>query len=428
MKKEIKLFALLVFSVVFFTSACGKLQTTNSNEILVSAPATDSAEPVITSDLEGNLYILYVEHGANKTADVYLQKFSGEAKQTGERVRINPEEGVASAWRGDPPTIKIGRDGTVYIGWTARVKITEGSANNLYLSISKDGGKSFVAPVKVNDDKAPGVHGMHALEVDQTGRIFFAWLDERYLKDRKQPESKPMPMNQSESSSGEMKHQHAEPNREVYFTVSTDGGKSFSANKRIAENVCPCCKISMTTAPDGRLYVSWRQVLEGDFRHIAVSSSIDGGNTFSPFTIVSNDQWQISGCPVSGAAMTVNKNNSLQIIWFTAGAAGTPGIYSAQSSDGGKSFAPRQIVSDQGASGTPVIMQDAAGNSQIVFSAVDKTTYFLTAKNAFTDFTEVSKVIDADLPSATIVKGKVFFAFIRKVNDKRNIFLLPEIY
>ena len=427
MKNEIKLFALLIFAVGAFTLACGKVQTVNSDEVLVSAPDTDAAEPAIASDAEGNVYVLYVEHGANKTADVYLQKYSGEAKPIGEKVRINPEAGRATAWRGDPPTIKIGKDGTVYVGWTARVEVTEGSANDLYLSISKDGGKFFNAPVKVNDDKVPGVHGMHSLEVDQMGRIFFAWLDERYLKDGKQPEAKPMPMNQSENNSGEMKHQHSEPNREVYFTVSTDGGKSFSANKRIAENVCPCCKLSMATAPDERLYVSWRQVLEGDFRHIAVSSSTDGGNTFAPFTIVSNDQWQISGCPVSGAGMTVDKNNALKIIWFTAGTAGTPGIYLSESKDGGKSFAPRQLASDQSVSGTPVILSNGEGVSQIVFSAVDKNTYRLAAQNATLNFTEQNKIVDADLPVATTTRGKIFFAFIRKMNDKRNIFLLSKI-
>ena len=427
MKNKIKLFALLIFAVGAFTSACGKIQTVNSDEVLVSAPDADSAEPAIASDAEGNVYVLYVEHGADKTADVYLQKYNGEAEPIGEKVRINPEAGRATAWRGDPPTIKLGGDGTIYIGWTARVEVSEGSANDLYLSISKDGGKSFAAPVKINDDQVPAVHGMHALEVDRTGRIFFAWLDERYLKNGNQPEAKPMPMNQPENNSGEMKHLHSEPNREVYFAVSTDNGKSFSANKKIAQNVCPCCKISTATAPDGRFYVSWRQVLEGDFRHIAVSSSVDGGNNFSPYTIVSDDQWQISACPVSGAAMTVDKNNTLRIIWFTAGTAGTPGIYSSDSTDGGKSFAPRQFVSDKSASGTPVIMSDAAGNSQIVFSAADKNTYLLAARKDSTDLTEKSRINDADLTSATTAKGKIFFAFVRKVDDRKKIFLSSKI-
>ena len=426
MKNTIIPFAFLIFISVVFNFACQSKQSANSKEILVSAPDTDAAEPAIASDSAGNIYVLSVEHGANKTADVYLKKFNFEAEQIGERVRINPEAGRATAWRGDPPTIKLGGDGTIYIGWTARVEVSEGSANNLYLSVSKDGGKSFAAPVKINDDQVPAVHGMHALEVDQTGRIFFAWLDERYLKNVKQPEVKPMVMNQSENSSGEMKHQHGEPNREVYFAVSTDNGKSFSANKRIAENVCPCCKVSMTTAPDGRLYVSWRQVLEGDYRHIAVTFSTDGGDNFSPLTIVSDDRWQISGCPVSGAAMTIDQNNTLKIIWYNAGKAGTPGIYQAESKDGGKNFAPRTLVSDQGASGTPTIMQDENGGGTIVFAGIDKNTYLLTEQSNSGNLTEYAKINDADLPAAAIAKDEVFIAFVRKVDNKRSIFLISK--
>ncbi len=344
----------------------------------------------------------------------------------GERVRINPQPGQATAWRGDPPTIKIGSDGTVYVGWTARVEVSEGSANNLCLSISKDGGKSFAAPVNINDDQVSAVHGMHALEVDKNGRIFFAWLDERYLKDGKQPEAKTMQTNQSENNSGEMKHQHSEPNREVYFAVSTNNGKSFSANKRIAENVCPCCKISMTTAPDGRLFVSWRQVLEEDYRHIAVTSSTDGGDNFAPQTIVSDDRWQISACPVSGSAMTIGQNNALKIIWYNAGKAGTPGIYQAESKDGGKSFAPRTLISDQGASGTPTIMRNENGGGKIVFAGIDKNTYLLTEQSNSGNLTGESKINDADLPAAAIAKDDVFISFVRKDEDKRSIFLISK--
>lgn len=394
-------------------------------EAPVSAQNEDAAEPAIAADADGNIYVVYVEHGANKAADVYLQKFSSDAKSIGERVRINSDAGQATAWRGDPPTIKLGKDQTVYVGWTARVESSKEGANNLYLSVSGDGGKTFKAPLKVNDDQPPAVHGMHALEVDKNGHIYFAWLDERYLQNQSPLVSKPMDMSQMENNSGAMKHQHSEANREVYFAVSADGGLSFSPNKRIAENVCPCCKVSMAAAPDNRLYVSWRQVLEGDFRHIAVSSSIDGGNSFSPLTIVSNDQWQIAGCPVSGAAMTVDKSNNLEILWYTAGAAGPPGIYQSESQDGGRSFAPRKLLSDKGASGTPVIMPDAEGNSRIFFPAMDKNIYFVDPQNTSTDFQQ-NRIADAELPGAAISKDRTVVAFIRKINEKRNIFLWRE--
>lgn len=379
-------------------------------EIKVSAPEIDSAEPAIAADASGNIYVVYVEHNADKSADLFLQKFDNDQKPIGGKVRVNSEKGQVKAWFGDPPTIKVGSEGTIYIGWTARVAASEDSANDLYLSTSNDGGKTFNAPVKVNDDKLPAVHGMHSLEVDKNGRIYFAWLDERYLKDGTQPQQMQMQMSQPEDNSGEMKHQHADPNREIYFAASTDGGKTFSPNKKLAGNVCPCCKTSMITAPNGRLYVSWRQVLKGDFRHIAVAVSADNGASFGEPRIVSDDKWQINACPVSGAALAIGESNKLKIAWFTAGEAGTPGLYWAQSSDGGISFAPRHLLSAGAVSGTPVLQDDIS-----VWSVGGKS--FVAQFDA-----AVREIGEGDLPAATIVdKDRLFVASIKKRNGQRSV-------
>ena len=416
---------IIALSLVWFVTfgGCHSIQTKLPlTEILVSKADADTAEPAVAADSAGNIYVLDVEHGANKTADVFVQKITDDGTKESDKVRINPNEGQATAWRGDPPTIKIGTDNRVYVGWTARVETAEGNADDLYLSVSRDGGKNFDAPVKVNDDRLPAVHGMHSLEIDKTGRIYLAWLDERYLQNGRPVNAMP-PLPQPTDSSAEMKHNHAEPNREVYFAVSNDGGKSFSANKKIAENVCPCCKTSMETAPDGRLYVSWRQVLNGDFRHIAVSSSIDGGNSFSPPIIVSDDRWQISGCPVSGAGMSVDKNNLLKIVWFTAGTAGTPGIYQAESSDGGKSFSGRKLITDKMATGTPVILADPDGKYQVIAGSTDGNTYILATQDSADAATEQNTISAADLPNAAAVRDKAAIAFVRKVGEKRQVFL-----
>jgi hypothetical protein len=88
------------------------------------------------------------------------------------------------------------------------------------------------------------------------------------------------------------------------------------------------------------VYVSWRQVLDGDHRHIAVASSSNGGESFSPRAIVSNDNWQIAACPVSGAAITAT-TSALNVVWYTAGAEGQAGYYTATSTDGGAKFGTR---------------------------------------------------------------------------------------
>lgn len=431
MKRESGLravFLLSALSLIGFLAGCVARESSNvavppvTNQpaaTLVSLPEQDAAEPSIAAAPDGGVYIVWVEHLPQKRANVFLRRFDGEQKPSGEAVRVNPEAGSATAWRGDQPTVKTSADGTVYVGWTKRVETADGMANDLYLSVSRDGGKIFDAPVKVNDDNLAADRGMHSLEIDKKGRIFFAWLDERYLKASAPVQTAPA------NNSGAATHDHAEANREVYVAVSSDGGKTFAANKKIAANACPCCKTSMTTAPDGRLYIGWRQVLDGDFRHIAVSSSVDGGDSFAPPSIVADDQWQIAACPVSGAGLAVDSNNRLKIVWFTAGKAGMPGLYAAESNDGGRTFAPRRLVSDNITDGTPLLMNDLGGASRIVISAA-KTVYTLTAPNGADEFKEQYRLTDAELAAAAISKDKTYIAFVRKNGDKRSVAFVAD--
>jgi hypothetical protein len=271
-----------------------------------------------------------------------LRRVNETGQSVGDPIRINPQPGQGTAWRGDPPTVALATDGTLYVGWTARVESSSGNPADIYLSASRDGGKSFGSPVKVNDDQKPAVHGMHSLAIADDGRIYVAWLDERNVS--------PAPMKDMKmdaSSSG----RRMESNREVFFASSVDGGRSFSQNTCIATDVCPCCKTSLAVAKDGRVYISWRQVLPGDYRHIAVSSSSDQGKTFAKASIVSDDEWVLKGCPVSGAALLTGAEAALRVLWYAGSDKGQRGIYWSESRDAGKTFTPATAARGQFCSG-----------------------------------------------------------------------------
>jgi hypothetical protein len=420
-----------------------KKETVNQTAVRVSAENTNAAEPSIAADSSGNVYVVFVEHNADKSADIYLQKFDASGKTSGEKTRINPEKGQAKAWFGDAPTVKIGRDNTIFVGWTAKIDGAEKSAATiLNLSVSADGGKTFAAPVKVNDDTAPASHGMHSLAVGQDNRVFMAWLDERNIKTEKASFNQ-----KNENLSGfqivkihhnsnkaekpkaekkEMKDEEAEPNSEVFFAISNDGGKTFSANKKISSEVCPCCKTSVTTAPDGKVFVSWRQVLENKFRHIAVASSANGGESFENPVIVSDDQWEINACPVSGASMSVGAQGALKIIWYTAGKAGNPGLYYAESKDAGKTFSPRALVSPEIVTGTSTVLGETAEKSRIVFAAANNQIVIGAAENSATNFSVRQTIDGAQLPAAAFAGEKLFVAFVKGDEKNKSVWLIRE--
>ena len=384
----------------------------------VSAPGSDAAEPAIVSGKDGNIYVAYVEHNADKSADLFLQKYDQDARAVGERVRVNPAAGTVKAWRGDPPVMTVSNDGTLYVGWVVKAG-PDGNQGGVVLSQSKDGGRNFTGPVRVNDDDGRAAYGMVSLISDTGGQLYMAWLDERNVKKETAYEA-PKP------TAATMLHhtkEPVEPNSEVFFSISTDGGKTFSANKKLASEVCPCCKTSMAAAPDGRVYVSWRQVLPGGFRHIAVATSADKGATFSAGVVVSDDKWKIDACPVSGASLLASEGGSLSISWYSAGEAGEAGIYSAESRDAGKTFGPRQLVSADGVSGTPVLSGEARGNGACIFAARENIVAVRKGPVHGTGQGAILSIPDASLPSAVMIGAKAYVAFVRTAGEKRSVWV-----
>ncbi|HEX8772556.1 MAG TPA: sialidase family protein [Pyrinomonadaceae bacterium] len=384
-----------------------------SAPVRVSLDNTDAAEPALASAEDGTAYVAWVEHRAKKEADVFVMRLDSEGRATGAPVRVNAQAGEATAWRGDPPTLAVARDGTVYIGWTARVA-GERHANNLYLSASRDGGHTFEPPVKVNDDEKPGGHGMHSLAVSKDGRVYLAWLDERNLA----------PPVVVQASGGNQKPvEHTEQNSEVFTAFSADGGHTFSANRRVASQACPCCKTSLAVAADGSTYIGWRQVLPGEYRHIAVSSSTDRGETYSQPVIVSDDQWVFAACPVSGPTLSVTTEGVLRVMWYTAGERGTPGLYWATSSDGGRTFSESRLFAGGQAYGPPLLLANGPGDFVVWGNNEGGASRVMASTLAAGGKDSPPLLPDAELPSAAMSGNQLFISYIVNAGDRRTIWV-----
>jgi hypothetical protein len=396
---------------LLFSAACQRLSVGASRAALqpvqISAVDVDAAEPVTVSAPDGGFYVAWVNHNANSQSDVMLAHFDSEGAANGVPVRVNQQAGVATAWRGDPPSVAV-NGSSVYVLWTARVESEGKSGTDLYFSASPDAGKTFTAAVKVNDDKVPGAHGMHSLAVANDGRVYVAWLDERDIQT-----PKPSP-----HAGGH----HMESNRELFVADSTDGGKTFSANRKVAENACPCCKTALAVAGDGTLYVSWRHVLPGDFRHIAVATSTDGAAHFSAPVIVSDDKWVLHGCPVSGSSLSLDANGNLRVVWFAGGEGNAPGLYFAETHDKGRTFSPRTLLMQETVKGTPAL---ATGNNRAVaiWQGSGAQQPETKARELGGAGAAVSVAANAELPSGAFSKDKLFVAYITKVGEKRSVWL-----
>lgn len=460
MKNNVKK-KIAVLGAAFFLAACAKTgdlqsfdavesenKTSAKKTVRVSDANKNSAEPNIAVAPDNSLYLVWVEHRSGKNADVFLQHLDGDANKIGEKSRVNPIEGQATAWFGDAPSVKVGGDGKIFVGWTTKNAAQQkGNAGDVYLSVSSDGGRTFAAPVKVNDDAQPAAHGMHSLAIGADNRVYVAWLDERNLKIEEKAEKfaaeetddsltdgfqfvkidhKSSGDSNSAEKSTHSEHKEkkqeaaAEPNSEIFYAVSSDGGRTFAANRKLSAEVCPCCKTNLLAARDGRVFVSWRQVVGGAFRHIAVASITDGGDRFTKPVIVSDDRWQINSCPVSGAPMTFGDDGALlRIAWFTAGDAGKPGLYRAESNDGGATFSRRFLAFEGAVAGTPVFLTSGNRTNKIVWESGGQIFQSESTANE----NDSSRVSDGNLPSGVVAGEKLFVVFIRNEGENRTIHL-----
>lgn len=395
------------------TEAVSQPPANSVKPVRVSTENTDAAEPAMASGKDGAVFVAWVEHRQNKEADVMLAELDKEGQmKTATPVRVNPQAGAATAWRGDPPTVAIAADGSIHVGWTARVA-AEGSANDLYLSTSRDGGKTFEQPVKVNDDGKKVTHAMHSLAVGADNHVYVVWLDER---------------NVVKPSDGKgMKMEHMEANREVFFATSADGGRTFSKNLRVGQEACPCCKTAVISGKDGRVFASWRQVLPGEFRHIALAASPDGGKTFSQPVIVSDDRWMTASCPVSGPALATNTDGTLQVVWYTEGDKGEPGLYWAESRDEGKTFSESKTLAKGQARGNPWLLDTRKTGPKVIWESYEgKASRVMSVplSGAKDEASATSVAQSGELPSATVNGYYLFVSYISKINDRRSIWIV----
>ena len=314
------------------------------------------------------------------------------------------------------PSILVSQDGKIYVGWN-RTYADGSPGNDLMLSTSTDGGKTFGEPLKVNDDTAPASHGMHGMTLDDRGRVLISWLDERYLK---KTEARTRGSNgpflamyfHHTPTPAAPQPESEEPDAELYFATVADG-KLDGPNRKIGTEICPCCRVSVAAAPDGAVYVAFRKVWPGEFRHISLVRSLDGGVTFAEPVQVSDDKWKLYACPVSGAAMRVNANNELEILWFSGGERAEKGVYRTVSKDRGATVAAPTLVSQTMIKGSPAFAADS-----IVFATPEKVL-LSTAGNE-------KPIADGTGPSVAIVSGKLITAFAQGSDDASSIWLVTS--
>jgi len=202
-------------------------------------------------------------------------------------VKVNQSEQKIGAEGEARPKIAIGPQGNVYVSWTEALKVP--FAGYIWFARSINGGKAFEKPYIVHQDRAEITHRFDALNVAPNGKITIVWVDKRDLVAAKLT-GKPY--------SGAA----------IYYAISADAGKSFAPEQKLADSGCECCRIALTNKPDGTVVALWRHVFAGSERDHAITEITQ--NKITPvIQRATFGHWVIDGCPHHGPAIASGGEN-----------------------------------------------------------------------------------------------------------------------
>lgn len=243
--------------------------------------------------------------------EVYTAVSGDGARTFGAPVRVSDGRGNARINGEMAPRVAFvpgtGQQPALDVVWTAR------DTNAAILRArSIDGGRTFGAARELQNAGAPGTRGWATLTTDGKGGVHALWLDHRGMA--------------APGAGGDEAHHHGHDAAKTRTQAATGAAgaqgsalyySNGSSEREVVKGVCYCCKTALAAGPDGRLFAAWRHVYPGNIRDIAFTTSRDSGKTFSAPARVSEDRWQLDGCPEDGPAMAIDVGGNAHVVWPT---------------------------------------------------------------------------------------------------------------
>jgi hypothetical protein len=380
------------------------------------------ANPSLAS--RGDFVALTFSAATASGMDVYVATSRDGGRTFGTPSQVNTLAGQARVSGEQPPRVALvpraRRDPDIVVVWTVKT----GTDWQLLQARSTDFGRTFSTAAPVPGSDAAGARGWEAVDVDEKGRVNVLWLDHR-------------------DAAATMTHTHAAADapkpdpteraklsRLYYGTLGTTNARSLT------QSVCYCCKTALVHA-GGATYAAWRQVYPGSIRDIAFSRSRDGGRTFTAPVKVSDDRWQIDGCPDNGPSLAVDAAQQVHVIWPTAAGEANAqqlALYYARSTKpgaAGGTFTPRVKVPASGQASHPTMVIGGDGVPFVVWDEIVDGQRRVQAARVGTNgrFTPVAVPGTGArwYPSAARVSGGAVVAWVQSQPDKSSAIGITRI-
>jgi hypothetical protein len=348
------------FAVVSLSMALATALPRAANQRTLSVPGRASAHVSLAS-AGAFVAAAWSASSPGGVTDVYLAASVDGGETFSAPIRVNSNPGEARVNGEQPPRLALSPRPSgppeIVVIWTAKGS----TGTRLLTARSVDRGRTFTHSAHLPGTDAAGNRGWEAIGAGQRG-VYTAWLDHRRLAA------------QETAMAAGHRHggAHAAPSGDkpdgVAMAQLSDlyvarlGGGSLPAV--VTAGVCYCCKTAIASGPRDDVFVAWRHVYPGNLRDIAFSASRDAGRTFSEPVRVSEDRWEIAGCPDDGPTMVVEPRGRIHIVWPTVideSGAIVKALFHSRSNDG-RTFVARQRIPTRGQANHPQMVMAADGS------------------------------------------------------------------
>lgn len=232
----------------------------------------DAAQPQLAVAADGRVWVAY-----GQAKDVLVARSEDGGKTFAKAVKVVSLPQLMLGMRRGP---RIAAHGD-------RLTLTV-IADELFAFHSRDGGRTWSAPVTINEVPTSAREGLHDLAGSADGQLFVTWLDLR---------------------SGKM---------ELWGAGSKDGGRTWGKNEQVYrspdKSICECCHPSALFDADGNLAIMWRNSIEGS-RDMWISTRAKGAAQFSAARKVGEGTWKINGCPMDGGRIMALGGGHFGAVW-----------------------------------------------------------------------------------------------------------------
>ena len=259
-----------------------------------------------------------------------------------------------------------------------------------------DGAGTWQSAVTPHDDGTATEHGFVSLLPWPDDRLLAVWLDGRKMEDR-------------DGHGGEMTLRGA----------VLDSTGAVEQRALLDDRTCECCPTTAVRTGDEAL-VAYRDRSEDEVRNIRLVRF--DGQSWSEPTLLHDDGWQISGCPVNGPALAA-QGDRVAAAWYTA-PKGVPRVKVALSTDGGRRFGDPVVVAEKTPTGRVDVALLNDGRAAVSWLGRADTTAALHVRAVDDRGVTGTPALMARLPSAS--RGVGMPRLVRSDSHLYAVWTSPE--